>query len=110
MNDIERAELLDRECDRVLVLLAHGVIAGDRGRIAADALRYGLGARGVEVGDHNLGAFGGETLRDGAAQTRAAAGDQCHFARKPAHALRSSALIGVVSSSKAAMRPRRKRY
>src|ERR1700722_413211 len=110
VHDTERAELLHRERDGTFVVFAYGVIAGDGRRMAANFLGDRFSAHSVDIGDDYFGALGGEALRHGPTQAGAAAGHQRDFAREPAHALRSSAPIGMVSSSNAAMRPRRKRY
>ena len=76
------------------VAIAHGFEhARDRGgvgdvrceRPAADVLRDAFGARGVEIVDHELRAFGAEALRDRLADPGAATRHECDLAFESRH-------------------------
>ena len=67
-------------------------------------------AHRIDIGDDNFCAFGSKAQRDRAAEAGAGPGDERHLAGKPAHAAPSSRSIGMVSSTSAAIRPRKYRY
>src|SRR5271170_2643849 len=107
VDDIERAEALHGERYRAAIVFARCVVAANESSIASDVGRNGATPPHVDVGDDDFRALGGKAQRDGATEAGAGPGDERHLAGKPAHAAPSTRSIGKVSSTSAAIRPRK---